>query len=136
MRKCENCGANLDSGERCDCEKEGGKSTKMFAIQNHRTGKFMFGTDYRYNPPRQRTSCDEMRTYYDLRDAVIDYNNRRCGKDYRIVVLKPVEVEEAQGIIDEIIGLLRSKHITYACAYNILNGVMDALTEFSRQLPM
>lgn len=22
MRKCENCGANLDSGERCDCEKE------------------------------------------------------------------------------------------------------------------
>ena len=20
MRKCENCGANLDSGERCDCE--------------------------------------------------------------------------------------------------------------------
>nr|DAT98534.1 MAG TPA: hypothetical protein [Caudoviricetes sp.] len=47
-----------------------------------------------------------------------------------------LEDEEAQGIIDEIIGLLRSKHITYACAYNILNGVMDALTEFSRQLPM
>ena len=23
MRKCENCGANLDSGERCDCEMEG-----------------------------------------------------------------------------------------------------------------
>ena len=22
MRKCENCGANLDSGERCDCERE------------------------------------------------------------------------------------------------------------------
>lgn len=22
MMKCENCGANLDSGERCDCEKE------------------------------------------------------------------------------------------------------------------
>ena len=21
MRKCENCGANLDSGERCDCER-------------------------------------------------------------------------------------------------------------------
>lgn len=47
-----------------------------------------------------------------------------------------LEDEEAQGIIDEIIGLLRSKHITYACAYNILSGVMDALTEFSRQLPM
>lgn len=22
MRKCENCGANLDSGERCDCESD------------------------------------------------------------------------------------------------------------------
>ena len=22
MRKCETCGANLDSGERCDCERE------------------------------------------------------------------------------------------------------------------
>ena len=22
MRKCENCGANLDSGERCDCERD------------------------------------------------------------------------------------------------------------------
>lgn len=25
MRKCENCGANLDSGERCDCERESDK---------------------------------------------------------------------------------------------------------------
>jgi hypothetical protein len=34
-----------------------------------------------------------MRTYSDLRYAVYDYNNRRCGKDYRIVVLKTVEVK-------------------------------------------
>lgn len=34
-----------------------------------------------------------MRTYPDLRYAVADYNNRRCGKDYRIVVLKTVEVK-------------------------------------------
>lgn len=65
----------------------------MFAIQNRRTGKFLFGTDYRKNPPLQRTSFDEMRTYPDLSYAVADYNNRRCGKDYRIVVLKSVEVE-------------------------------------------
>ena len=57
----------------------------------------------------------------------------RTKKEYDKVLQ---EKTEAQGIIDEIIGLLRSKHITYACAYNILNGVMDALTEFSRQLPM
>lgn len=34
-----------------------------------------------------------MRTYSDLRYAVCDYNSRRCGKDYRIVVLKTVEVK-------------------------------------------
>lgn len=32
-------------------------------------------------------------SYTDLRYAVADYNNRRCGKDYRIVVLKSVEVK-------------------------------------------
>lgn len=42
----------------------------MFAIQNQKTGKFLYGTDYRYNPPRQRTSFNEMRTYSDLRYAV------------------------------------------------------------------
>lgn len=42
---------------------------------------------------QQRTSFNEMRTYSDLRYAVCDYNSRRCGKDYRIVVLKTVEVK-------------------------------------------
>lgn len=28
----------------------------MFAIQNIKTGKFLYGTDYRYRPPHQRTS--------------------------------------------------------------------------------
>lgn len=65
----------------------------MFAIQNQKAGKFLYGTDYRYNPPRQQTSFNEMRTYSDLRYAVADYNNRRCEKDYRIVVLKTVEVK-------------------------------------------
>lgn len=72
---------------------------------------------------------------------IIDILERSNGKPMKtlkqILTCKEIlEDEEAQGIIDEIIGLLRSKHITYACAYNILNGVMDALTEFSRQLPM
>lgn len=38
----------------------------MFAIQNIKTGKFLYGTDYRYRPPHQRTSntkklCNEYR---------------------------------------------------------------------------
>ena len=34
-----------------------------------------------------------MVTYSTKLEAVIDYNQRRCGKDYRIVVIKPIEVE-------------------------------------------
>lgn len=64
----------------------------MFAIQNIKTGKFLYGTDYRYSPCRQRTSKNEMRTYSCLNQAISDYHSRRCGKDYRIVVLKAVEI--------------------------------------------
>lgn len=42
MRKCENCGANLDSGERCNCEKEWENLDRAFelikeAVYNMRT---------------------------------------------------------------------------------------------------
>ena len=73
----------------------------------------------------------------DIMDMLERSNGRPMKTLKQILTCKEVlEDEEAQSIIDEIIGLLRSKHITYACAYNILNGVTDALTEFSRQLPM
>lgn len=73
----------------------------------------------------------------DIMDMLERSNGRPMKTLKQILTCKEIlEDEEAQGIIDEIIGLLRSKHITYACAYNILSGVMDALTEFSRQLPM
>ena len=32
MRKCEICGANLDSGERCDCEKERENLDRAFEL--------------------------------------------------------------------------------------------------------
>ena len=32
MRKCENCGASLDSGERCDCEKEWENLDRAFEL--------------------------------------------------------------------------------------------------------
>lgn len=72
---------------------------------------------------------------------IMDMLGRSNGKPMKtldqIITCKDVlDSTEQQAIVDEVINLLRSKHITYACAYNILNGVMDALTEFSRQLPM
>ena len=69
----------------------------MYAIQNIKTGKFVYGTDYRYPRPNkkwnQRTSHDQMLTYADYESARIDFRRRGCGKDYRVVVLKTVEVK-------------------------------------------
>ena len=77
------------------------------------------------------------RQLVDIMDMLERSNGRPMKTLSQILTCKELlEDEEAQGIIDEIIGLLRSKHITYACAYNMWNGVTDALTEFSRQLPM
>lgn len=66
----------------------------MYAIQNIKTGKFLYGTDYRYCPPHQRTSNTKMLTYGSIAKVVCGFwVNRKCGKDYRIVVLKSVEVK-------------------------------------------
>lgn len=65
----------------------------MFAIQNIKTGKFVFGTDYRYYPPHQRTSFNQAVTYGMLAQAKSDFMHRGCGKDYRIVVLKTIEIK-------------------------------------------
>ena len=69
----------------------------MFAIQNIKTKKFVFGTDYRYftktGKHNQRTSREKMLTYDDYYDAAMDFRKRRCGRDYRIVILKKVKVK-------------------------------------------
>lgn len=65
----------------------------MFTIQNRRTGKFVYGTDFNYNPPRQRTDFNRMLTYDDYTSAEVDFWHRGCGKVYRIVELEPVKVK-------------------------------------------
>lgn len=69
----------------------------MYAIQNIKTGKFVYGTDYRYmrsgKKYNQRTSKNQMLTYADYYEAAQDFRTRGCGKNYRIVVLKTVEVK-------------------------------------------
>lgn len=65
------------------------KETQTWAIINKRTGKFVYGTDFRYSPRRQRTSLYKA-ILYDFRfDAEVDFERRRCGKDYKIV---PVQI--------------------------------------------
>jgi len=67
----------------------------VYAIQNVETGKFLCGTDFGYGPDscRQRTSLEQMLTFDRLRYAKTDFLRRQCGKAYRIVRLKPPEVE-------------------------------------------
>ena len=65
----------------------------MYAIQNIKTGKFVYGTDYRYYPRHQFTSKNRMLTYETDLAAWLDFHKRDCGKDYRIVVLKTIEVK-------------------------------------------
>ena len=45
----------------------------MFAIQNIKTGKFLYGTDYRYLPPHQRTSNTKTLTYSSIAEAAQDF---------------------------------------------------------------
>ena len=67
----------------------------MYAIQNIETGEFLFGTNFSHDPDanQQRTSLEQMLTFDALRYAKSDFIWRKCGKDYRIVRLKPPEVE-------------------------------------------
>lgn len=56
----------------------------MYAIINKKTKKFVCGTDYRYSPPHQRTSENELITYPTFFEAVYDMYHRRCGQDYTV----------------------------------------------------
>lgn len=65
----------------------------MFAIQNIKTGDFVYGTDFRYSPPHQRTSNRQMLTFPTLHSACHAFLVRKCGRDYRVVCLKTVQVK-------------------------------------------
>ena len=65
----------------------------MYAIMNIKTGKFVYGTNYNYMPHRQRTSKNQMLTYPTQEEAEAAFKVRSCGKNYRIVVLKTIEVK-------------------------------------------
>ncbi len=66
----------------------------MFAIMNIKTNKFVYGTDYRYWPPQQRTSEDKLITFDTLEMANIAINRvRKCRENYRVVELEPIKVK-------------------------------------------
>lgn len=65
----------------------------MFAILNWRKREYVYGTDFRYRPFRQRTSPDKMLTFATFEDAAADYAVRNCGADYVVVELEQIRVK-------------------------------------------
>jgi len=63
----------------------------MYAIRNKKTKQWIYGTDYHYNPPHQRTSFDRAVTYESLEYALLDFKLRKCTDNYKIT---PVQLQE------------------------------------------
>ena len=62
----------------------------MYAIRHKRTKKFVYGTDKRYNPFRQRTSHKNALLFeYDFEVETAFLTRRMSKKNYEIV---PVEL--------------------------------------------
>lgn len=58
----------------------------MYAIKNKITKQWLYGTDYREWPPRQRISNRQVLTFETLEDAIYEFKNRKCDKyEYEIV---------------------------------------------------
>lgn len=66
----------------------------MYAIQNKRTKQFVYGTDFRYDPTHQRCSFNQCIIFDTYESAEAAMLLRRCGKSYRVIPVKIVEVEE------------------------------------------
>ena len=64
----------------------------MYAIRNKRTGKWLYGTDFRHFPYTQRTSFEQAKIWESYEAAKSEFKSRMCGKSYEIVpvILDPL----------------------------------------------
>lgn len=69
-----------------------------FAIINTKSGKFLYGTDYRYNPPHQRTSKDVAQMWHDKEFAEAQLLSRHCSTNYRVVEVEVTVIEETEDV--------------------------------------
>lgn len=68
----------------------------MYAIINKRTGKYLFGTDFRFSPPHQRTSDERALTFENKEEAEIECRRRKCSAQYKIIKIKIEIMEEEE----------------------------------------
>ena len=75
MRKCENCGANLDSGERCDCERESDRAPAIFTMRMTKLTRTEFIA--RAVADRRKDKLRGQKEAYWARSAHIDAERRK-----------------------------------------------------------
>ena len=76
----------------------------MYAIQNIKTSKFVYATDFRYYPRHQLTSHEKMLTFEDYITAKSDLQFRGCGKNYRVVELAPIKIKRVFDLDEKPLG--------------------------------
>ena len=65
----------------------------MFAIRNKKDKRWVYGTDYRYNPPRQKLSDEEVKIYKDEATALADARFRQINfNNYQLVSVGLIEL--------------------------------------------
>lgn len=61
----------------------------MYAIRNKINKKWLYGTDYREYPPKQRISDRQALIFETLEDARYEFKTRECNSDeYEIVKVR------------------------------------------------
>lgn len=61
----------------------------MYAIRNKTTNQWLFGTDYREYPYKQRTSNEKAMLFEDREEAEYQFKNRGCNKEkYEMVKVR------------------------------------------------
>lgn len=61
------------------------RTVGMYAIRNKGTKEWLYGTDYREYPYKQRTSQYKAITFEDKEEAEWEFKRRQCNNDYAII---------------------------------------------------
>jgi hypothetical protein len=68
----------------------------MFAIRNRRTRQWLFGTDWNYNPPRQRLANDWAEVFRSREQGEFEFRRRQCSeKTYRLCEVQIIEIRDS-----------------------------------------
>lgn len=62
-----------------------------YAIWNRKYRKWLYGTDFRCSPPRQRLDDDMPKLFLTEEDAEREFRRRQCGKEYEIKKVSVIE---------------------------------------------